>query len=85
MKKNGNRIALSTSTYDIIETVVGINSIDIFPKRKSVNSSICDTLIILKNKQKKSRTRAKTLPGNGIGKNEDIISPMQHMKKTITI
>ncbi len=65
--------------------VAGMNNIDIFPKRKSDSSLICDILIIFDKKQKKSRTSDKTLPGKGMGKNKEIISPITHIKKIITI
>ncbi len=57
---------------------------DIFPSKKSDKILICETLTILKYRHIKRIISAKTLPGNGIGNSDDITSPIQHMKKTIT-
>ncbi len=85
IKRKGRRIDFRTSAYLIIETVAGINKRDKFSKRKVARPSICDTLIILKKRQKKSKIRAKTLPGNGKGKSDDITSPIRQIKNMITI
>lgn len=85
IKIKGRRIAFRIPRYFIIETVAGINKSDKFSRRKLARSSICETLTILKNRQKKSIIRAKTLPGNGKGKSNDITSPIRQIKKMIKI
>ena len=85
MKRNCQRIPLKTSIYAMIETVDGMNRSVIFFNKNSERSSICSVFMSPEIKHKNKRTRAITLPGKGIGRKSEIMSPRQHKINSVII